>query len=179
MDKHLEEIPRDQFVKHYMEVRQDTFKATTIRAAFQKSGAWPINYNHFMDTDFAPSVDTSTMARDVPNSYPVCAEEWPTHQSWSDDGTENESNSDEENDENRDTRQAQRPTIPVAPSPAATNPWTPSPIPPAHFYSKVPKPSQRGRNTEAYISALKNEVAVLRQENTELAAHAILAFDQI
>jgi len=31
----MEEIPRDQFVKHYMDVRQQSFKGTTIQAAFQ------------------------------------------------------------------------------------------------------------------------------------------------
>ena len=34
MEEHLEEIPRDQFIKYYMEVRQNTFKAITIHAAF-------------------------------------------------------------------------------------------------------------------------------------------------
>ena len=34
MEEHLEEIPRDQFVKHYMDVRQRTFKDITIHTAF-------------------------------------------------------------------------------------------------------------------------------------------------
>ena len=62
MEEHLEEIPRDQFVKHYMEAQQKAFKATTIRAAFQKSGVWPINHNLFKDADFASSISTSSMA---------------------------------------------------------------------------------------------------------------------
>lgn len=37
MEEHLEEIPRDQFVKHYMDVQQNTFKDTTICAAFRQS----------------------------------------------------------------------------------------------------------------------------------------------
>jgi hypothetical protein len=52
-------------------------------------------------------------------------------------------------------------------------------IPPAHFYSKAPQPTRRGRDTEAYIASLEKEVAVLRQENVELAAHAVLAFDHV
>jgi hypothetical protein len=38
MEEHLEEISRDQFVKHYMDVWQHTFKDTTIHSAFWKSG---------------------------------------------------------------------------------------------------------------------------------------------
>jgi hypothetical protein len=186
MEEHLEEIPRDQFVKHYMEVRQVTFKATTIRAAFRKSGAWPINHHLFTDADFAPSINTSSTARDVPDSYPVQIEEWPTHQSWSDDGSEPENDSDNSNEdddsnpdnhEERDIRETRQHTIPAAilPLPASNT----APIPPARFYSKAPKPSRRGRDTEAYISALENEVTVLRQENAELGAHAVLAFDHV
>jgi hypothetical protein len=52
-------------------------------------------------------------------------------------------------------------------------------IPPSRFYSKAPKPAQRGQNTEAYICALEGEVKVLHQENEELAAHAVMAFDQV
>lgn len=179
MEEYLEEISRDQFVKHYMEVRQKTFKATTIRAAFKKSGVWPINHDLFTDADFAPSISTSTMARDVPNSYPVRTEEWPTHQSWSDDESEpnNDSDGDHEGREATDTGQTQQHTIPAPP--VATESLPPSEIPPARFYSKAPKPSQRGRDTEAYISALENEATVLRQENAELAAHALLAYDQV
>ena len=185
MEEHLEEIPRDQFVKHYMEVRHITFKATTIRAAFRKSAAWPINHDLFTDADFAPSINTSSTARDVPDSYPVQIEEWPTHQSWSDDESEpgndsddeDESNPNNDNYEERDTRETQQHTIPAAISSLPA--FDAAPIPPARFYSKVPKPSQRGRDTEAYISALENEVAVLRQENAELGAHAVLAFDHV
>jgi hypothetical protein len=179
MEEYLEEIPRDQFVKHYMEVRQNTFKVTTIRAAFWKSGVWPINHNLFTDADFTPSIDTSTTARYVPNSYPVHTDEWPIHQSWSNDKSEPEidsdkdSNPDNGNHENGDNTQSQRPTIPAATEPP------PSKIPPTRFYSKAPKPSQHGRNTEAYIRALENEVAVLRQENAEISAHAVLAFDHV
>jgi hypothetical protein len=179
MEEYLEEIPRDQFVKHYMEVRQKTFKATTIRRAFQKSGAWPINHNIFTDADFAPSTSASSVARDVPNSYPVHTEGWPTHQSWSGDESEPERDSDDEDNsthEARDTGQShdsQQHTIPAAES------LPPSEIPPARFYSKVPKHTQRGRNTEEYILALENEVAALRQENAEVAAHAVLAFDHV
>ena len=194
MEENLEEIPRDQFVKHYMDVRQNTFKDTTICAAFRKSGVWPINHNLFQDADFAPSINASTVARDVPDSYPIYAEEWPDHQSWSNNESESESSSDDDDNNNTedpdgvnigegDARQAQHCTDPAAtetsPASPPTNSYLPSPIPPSQFYSKVPKPPQRGRNTEAYISRLEHESAMLRQENAELATHATLAFDHV
>lgn len=138
MEEHLEEIPRDQFVKHYMDVQQRTFKDTTICTTFRKSGVWPINHNLFQDTDFSPSINTSTVAQDVPDSYPVCAEEWPDHQSWSDD---NESSGNDDNEDpsdviisNANTRQAHQ-HINLAAIESETSPPSnshiPSPIPPA------------------------------------------------
>jgi hypothetical protein len=76
---------------------------TTIWAAFWKSGIWPIDCNIFTNTDFAPSNDTSTTACNVPDSYPVCTnDEWPGHQSWSDDDPMPDLDDDERssNDEN-------------------------------------------------------------------------------
>ena len=52
-------------------------------------------------------------------------------------------------------------------------------IPPAHFYSKVPKLICRGYDMEAYVSVLENQVATLRQENEELAVHATLAYNYV
>ena len=190
MEEHLEEIPRDQFVKHYMDVRKNTFKDTTIRAAFQKSGVWPINHDLFQDTDFAPSINTSTVARDVPDSYPIHTEEWPNHQTSSDNESEPETGSDDNNDEEdpegldtsrATTRQARQHANPAPATETSSLPnlCIPSPIPPARFYSKAPKPSQCGRDTETYISMLEHEAAILRQENAELATHAVLAFDHV
>lgn len=41
------EMPREDFVKEYMAVRNTTFKQTTIQAAWRKSGLWPINHDIF------------------------------------------------------------------------------------------------------------------------------------
>ena len=141
MEDYLEEIPRDQFVMHYMDVRQNTFKDTTIHGVFWKSGVWPINHDLFQDADFAPSINTSTVARDVPDSYPVCAKEWPDHQSWSDNKSESESSSDDDNNKedpgdvdtsDGNTRQAQQCTNPAAmETPPPSTSYLPSPIPPA------------------------------------------------
>lgn len=64
-------MPREDFVKEYMEVRKKTFKPTTIRQAFRKSACYPVNYSIFTDEDFAPSITASTSSRFVPQSYPL------------------------------------------------------------------------------------------------------------
>ena len=191
MEEHLQEIPRAQFVKHYMDVRQQSFKATTIRAAFRKTGIWPINRDVFSDKDYAPSIDTSTTSRDVPDSYPVrIDDEWPEHQSWSDDEPVPDSDDNEDTNNNDPSRTpSHQPTRFTASthafesaSPSTSQPFSSfslATIPPSRFYSKAPKPAHRGRDTEAYIRALEGEAAVLRHENEELATHAVLAFDQV
>jgi len=65
-----EEMPREDFVKEYMAIRAATFKATTIRQAFRKSGTYPVDVSVFQDDDFAPSESTSTVYGHVPASYP-------------------------------------------------------------------------------------------------------------
>lgn len=66
-----EEMPRENFVKEYMDVRRTTFKESTIRAAWKKSGCWPIDRTVFKDDDYAPSILTSTSSSHVPDSFPV------------------------------------------------------------------------------------------------------------
>ena len=75
------------------------------------------------------------------------------------------------------TAHALLPLTYVAPIPSAIT--LPSPILPACFYSKALKPLQCDHYTEMYISVLEKEAATLHQENTKLAAHAILAFDHV
>ncbi|KAJ3833347.1 hypothetical protein F5878DRAFT_410778, partial [Lentinula raphanica] len=63
-------MPRENFVKEYVTVRKATFKTSTIKSAWKKSGAWPVNRNVFHDDDYAPSIPYSTHASCVPTSYP-------------------------------------------------------------------------------------------------------------
>jgi hypothetical protein len=65
-----EEIPREDFVKEYMDVRARTFSANTISQAFKKCGIHPFNSDIFTDHDFAPSMPTSTKGF-VPSSFPT------------------------------------------------------------------------------------------------------------
>ena len=171
MEEHMDEIPKDQFVKHYAEVREQTFKETTIQMAFRRSGVWPINHNLFTDADFAPSIHTSSTARDVPDSYPVRVDELTSYQSSSNDGSGHESNDDSNHDENESHA--------VPSSSVLKSAGDATPIPPSRFYSNAPAPARRGQNTEAYILALVKENSALRQENEELATHATLAFDHV
>ncbi|KAH9017432.1 hypothetical protein EDB85DRAFT_2155181 [Lactarius pseudohatsudake] len=64
-------MPREDFVKEYMDVRSKTFKPATIVSAFQKSGCWPVNCDVFTDEDYAPSIPTSTSSFHIPNSFPL------------------------------------------------------------------------------------------------------------
>ena len=197
MEEYLEEIPRDQFVKHYAEVRMQTFKDTTIRSAFRKSGVWPINHNLFSDTDFAASINTSSTARDVPASYPIqeiddelpilqptpTGNDHPVRESNNDDDNSSDprSGSDSDNDASTDNDSEDLGNENMAATRTSSSSILSDtmPIPPSRFYSKAPTPPCRGRDTEAYISALENQAAVLREENEELAVHATLAFDHV
>lgn len=69
VDETGEEMPRENFVKEYMGVRRVTFKPSTIKKAWEKSGMWPINPDIFQDEDYAPSTTTSTTASHLPPSF--------------------------------------------------------------------------------------------------------------
>lgn len=60
------EMPKEEFIKQYMNIRNITFKSVTIISAFKKSGIWPINRDIFMKEDYAPSIPYSTEANDFP-----------------------------------------------------------------------------------------------------------------
>lgn len=62
-------IPRSDIVKEYMSVRSQTFTSELIQKAFERCGLNPINKDIFTETDFAPSVSTSTIPH-MPSSYP-------------------------------------------------------------------------------------------------------------
>ena len=60
------EMPKEDFIKEYMQVREEYFRPSTVMSAFKKSGAWPIDRTVFTDDDFATSIPYSTEARDFP-----------------------------------------------------------------------------------------------------------------
>jgi len=62
------EMPKENFIKEYMQVRWATFCLPTIVSAFKKSGLWPIDKTIFSDDDFAPSIPYSTEAQDFPQA---------------------------------------------------------------------------------------------------------------
>jgi DDE superfamily endonuclease len=165
-----EEMPREHFVKHYMEVRQKTFKKTTIINAFRKSGCWPVNPDVFTDLDYSPSVAASTTSTHVPSSYPRTATQHEEVSSDSDSDSSSKSSSDE-HDKNPSTYLPAQPTVlpPDPPSMTASTPsssvtssFVPKPIPPDVFYAqthsstrckshpgwRVPTPTIQAENTE-------------------------------
>jgi hypothetical protein len=60
------EMPKEDFIKEYMQVREQSFRPSTIMSAFKKSGIWPIDRTVFTEDDFATSIPYSTEARDIP-----------------------------------------------------------------------------------------------------------------
>ena len=60
------EMPKEDFVKEYMQVREGSFCPSTIISAFKKSGAWPVDRSIFTEDDFATSIPYSTEACDFP-----------------------------------------------------------------------------------------------------------------
>jgi hypothetical protein len=71
VDETGEEMPWEDFVKEYVQVRNATFKPSTIKNAWKKSGNWPINPDVFQDDDYAPSTTTLTTASHVPDTFPT------------------------------------------------------------------------------------------------------------
>lgn len=56
-------IDRTTLVGHYLDVRKVSFKETTVKGAWERSGLWPVNCSIFTEADFAPSRATSTAAQ--------------------------------------------------------------------------------------------------------------------
>ena len=63
------EVPRSQFVKEYMGIRNKVFTPELIQSAWKKAGAWPLNPKKFTEKDFAPSKLMSYAAA-LPPGYP-------------------------------------------------------------------------------------------------------------
>jgi len=63
------EVPRSQFVKQYMDVRNEVFTPELIQSAWKKAGIWPMDPNRFTETDFAPS-KLMSYTTSLPPGYP-------------------------------------------------------------------------------------------------------------
>jgi hypothetical protein len=48
-----EEMSCKDFIKEYTNVQSTSFKESTIRTAWRKSGCWPIDQTVFKDDDYA------------------------------------------------------------------------------------------------------------------------------
>jgi len=67
------EVPRSEFVKEYMDVRNGVFTKELIQSAWKKAGMWPRNPHKFTEKDFAPSKLMSYTAC-LPPGYPELPE---------------------------------------------------------------------------------------------------------
>jgi DDE superfamily endonuclease len=189
------EMPREHFVKHYMEVRQKTFRKSTIISAFRKSGCWPVNPEVFTDVDYSPSIVTSTTSTHVPSSYPRMptrhnSEEVSSH---SDSESSDSGSSDKSSDRHDANPSTYLPAVippsmsTSTPSSSATFTFLPKPLPPRVFYGltrsslrskshpgRVPAPTIQAENAElqARVTTLESRVAMAE-------AHAALAHTEI
>ena len=126
------EMPKENFIMEYMQVRQATFRLPTIVSAFKKSGLWPIDRTVFSDDDFAPSIPYSTQAQDFPQA-PEIVQLLPLDADESDMDSDTDSDSDDESDsELQELRGAScsHPTVEVVHPPTASLPTSaPGPYP--------------------------------------------------
>ncbi|KAG2039968.1 hypothetical protein BDR03DRAFT_1008643 [Suillus americanus] len=64
-----EGLPKHKFVNEYMAVQEQAITPEIIKAAFRKTGIWPINPDIFATDEFLPSHTTLTQAH-MPPSFP-------------------------------------------------------------------------------------------------------------
>jgi hypothetical protein len=173
-------MPKEDFINEYMDVREVTFRSSTIVSAFKKSGMWPINRAIFTNDDFAPSIPYSTEAQDFP-SLP----ELPEVDDLSDSASESDSDdSDVESiplhrnhsPQPRSTpptaeQSTQRPMSPTSeqqssmPQASSTNstPFPVGPIPPIRFYHD-PVLFDRIQQLEHEVQRLSGHVKMVELE---------------
>ncbi|KAL0063933.1 hypothetical protein AAF712_009123 [Marasmius tenuissimus] len=182
-------MPREDFIREYLGVRESTFKTTTIQAAWARSGAHPFNPKVFHDTDYAPSLATSYNNADVPSTFPL-----PSFYDDSEVPNGNHTCEGCEDDPDIDPVSSPQlsPPISVAALPAvsivadlppsASSQSTPTdnsdPLPPPAVAYKSNVPCAQYRDDSQYIGALEDEVDALRKENAKIGAHCVILHDQ-
>lgn len=154
------EMRKEDFIKEYMQVRDESFRPSVIKSAFAKSGVWPVNRHVFTDEDYAPSVPYSSEARDVPDlpefpptipilPPPIRKRSRHTHRdashsdSDSDSDSSSGSDSDSESDSDSDPEldeQPERAALSTQPGPLAASTST------SHFPSPPSLSTRSGRN---------------------------------
>jgi hypothetical protein len=64
-----EPLPKADFVKAYIAIRDEAVTPELVQAAFRKTGIAPFNANIFTEADYGPSYGSSTSAH-LPQSFP-------------------------------------------------------------------------------------------------------------
>ncbi|KAM6500845.1 hypothetical protein JOM56_003859 [Amanita muscaria] len=190
-------MPREVFVKEYMDVRHATFKSSTIETAWRKSGGWPINPTVFKDDDFAPSISASTSASHVPTSFPIHSSV--EHDLYDNnlDNEEHESSDSESESDNNNTSQpscsgpsgspatpAARPmaseTIQTSSALVLPSVLQPNPIPPDLFYAPITRSyTRQGNGSKDRLAQLEDDNTTLQSRISTLEAHCAMAHSEI
>jgi hypothetical protein len=136
-----EEMPREDFVKEYMGVRNKTFKSTTIISAFRKSGCWPINRDVFTDEDYAPSIPTSTTSCSVPSSFPVGTPDFESDDEYPAYPMEDPNNSESDDDANDAINDDENSQTDTAILPGVPQPFSAESTPVLSHYPPLAPPS--------------------------------------
>lgn len=203
-----EEMLCEDFIREYMNVRSTSFKESTIRTAWRKSGCWPIDQTVFKDDDYAPSISTSTSTPHVPDNFPIPLPieriesdfyEYPPDldkDENSDSMSISHSNLDSDDDSHdtqfESTLDATSPPLPYSGEPGTTRhckrartpgsapivPTVPRTISVTSFYSQVTL-SNRPTGLRNRIHQLENNNVVLQSRVATLEAHCALARSEI
>jgi hypothetical protein len=98
-------MPRKNFVWEYMKIHNQSFKESTITAAFKTTGIYPFNCDCLSEKAYVPSYSFSTHAH-VPPSYPLLSDG--TQTQWTYNNSDDDSDSDS-GDDNDDTNPSHQP----------------------------------------------------------------------
>jgi hypothetical protein len=181
-----------------MQVRNESFKDTTICSTFWESGIWCIDQDVFQESDYTLSNSTSIHPM-VSTGCPI-QPVLPDHQLWLDvkqlDGSGNESDSEPRNERKGDIHSPASP-IPSTDPASSVFSHTPSalrattevvmtPFPPSAaanpmyaYKCPVPRTVQSGCRLEAYMKDLEVEALALRRELKGVAMSAAIGFEDL
>jgi hypothetical protein len=121
-----------------MKIHNQSFKESTITAAFKTTGIYPFNCDCLSEKTYIPSYNSSTHAH-VPPSYSLLPDGTQTQWTYNNSDDDSDSDSGDDNDDTNPSHQPQPPA--VASTSAAVNPLISSDISnqlphPAPYYSQ-------------------------------------------
>jgi hypothetical protein len=138
-----EEMPRADFVREYMAVREASFKKENVLSAWRKCGISPFDPDIFTDEDYAPSIPFSFAAPQLPQNFPSYDASLPTlpvePEDDMDDADETVPSADFTRDESQADARASSSSREDVPGSVPT-------VPPASFYAPISPASTPTQN---------------------------------